>query len=66
MQKRLVRMLEPLVKQRFHHKRVAAATLIQRMFRRYQSRKVQLEKLKKRNQMRRIMAEEEEKYMAEE
>jgi hypothetical protein len=49
MQKRLVKKLEPLVKNYLQAKKVTAATLIQRMFRRYRERKQQLDKLKKRN-----------------
>ena len=45
-------------------KRVKAAIRIQRMFRRYKQRKLQLERLKLNNERRRLKAEEEERREA--
>jgi hypothetical protein len=63
MRKRLVRKLEPLAAQYLHRKRVRAVSLIARAYKRYRHRKDQLERLKKRNEHRRRLAIEEEKYL---
>jgi outer membrane protein assembly factor BamD (BamD/ComL family) len=52
MKKRLVRLLEPLVKGKLARKYAAAASRIQRMFRRYRDRKMQFEALKRKNELR--------------
>ena len=58
--RRLAKKLQPLVREKQKAKRIGAATLIQRMFRRYKDRKQQLEKLKIQNEMKRMREEEEE------
>ena len=47
-------------------KQIKAATLIQRMFRRYREKKLHLERLRARNEERRLRGEEEERWQAKE
>jgi IQ calmodulin-binding motif len=66
MKKRLARLIEPYVKKYLKAKRVHAASCIQRMFRRFKARKLQLERLRLNNERRRLQAEEDERKEAEE
>jgi len=64
MQKRLVRKLEPHVLNYLKGRRINAAILIQRCFRRYRHRSAQVQKLRLRNEHRRQLALEEELFLA--
>lgn len=54
--------MQPIAQERVTNKKTKAAVYIQRMYRRFKQRHTQLDSLKKRNQMQKLMAEEDAKY----
>ncbi|CDW82059.1 ef hand family protein [Stylonychia lemnae] len=60
--KRLKRILVPLVKERFQMKRIEATILIQRFYRRHRDRQKHLENLRRKNMMRRLKEEEDDRF----
>eukprot|EP00347_Sterkiella_histriomuscorum_P000238 403376652 len=58
---RFARKLQPIVRAKLNKNKIQSATIIQKMFRRYRQRKQQLETLKKKNQMKKLLEEEEDR-----
>mmetsp|Transcript_33591 Transcript_33591/g.32634 ORF Transcript_33591/g.32634 Transcript_33591/m.32634 type:complete len:236 (+) Transcript_33591:486-1193(+) len=61
--RRLARKLQPLIKEKYQNRKMAAASLIIRAYKRYRERKAHLKRLKAMNELKRLKEEEEEEFI---